>query len=170
MVFCELNEFFTSHGIAMCVLSVAVCVVTETVSFAFKGKLPPVFNYLPFVLGIIAQSVFLLIKGEWTIESALGLGLVCGSLSEIWSAILFRIKTKRPVCDNAAILLIEGIIKDFLPEEAVENTAKEIYSVLNTNDAAKKIANILSVHLDKGVNALDLATLIITSVFSIREK
>ncbi len=170
MFFCELKDFFIGYGIQTCAFSVGVFVFTEIISAVFKGKLHSFFNYLPFVLGIAAESVYLLILGSWNFNDALSLGLVTGSLSEVLSAVFYRIKSKRSLTFDPKLLLIEGIVKDFAPEENVKEIAEKIVLCIDDAEAVEKIAEILSPAIKEGANAKDVANLIVTSVLALKEK
>ena len=170
MFFVEIKDFFLGYGLTTCIFAIAIFAFNEILSAIFKGKLHSFFNYLPFISGIVVESVYLLIIGAWNFGDAISLGLVCGSLSEILSAILLRIKNKTAPSGTPKILLIEGIIKDFIPENAVKETAEEIYSLVLTPNAPEKIAEVLAPIIKPDAKAIDIANLIVTSVLSIGKK
>ena len=169
MFFVEIKDFFLGYGLTTCAFAVDIFVFNEILSAILKGKLHSFFNYLPFILGLAVESTYLLIVGEWNFGEAISLGLVCGSLAEILGAVLLRIKNKNALTFNPKVLLIEGIIKDFIPEENVKPCAEKIYFLLTEPDAPEKIAEVLAPFVKEGANAVDIANLIITSVISLGE-
>ena len=170
MVFCEIKNLAEAYGIITCVFSAGIFTVTELVSSAFKNK-PAFIGYLPFFLGIAAETVYLIIKGEWTFLGSFGGGVICGSLSEMLSAILYRIKNGKKACFNATLLLVEGIVKDFLPEERVNDVSERICALLKEDNATEKIAEILKESVPDGkTDVFGLATLIVASTLSIGDE
>lgn len=170
MFFCEIGDFFEAYGIITCVFAAGICIVTEAVSLAFKNK-PAFINYLPFFLGLTVEAVYLIIIKEWTFAGMIGGGILCGSLSEILSAILYRIINGKRICFNATLLLVEGIVKDFLPEDKVKDVSEKICVFLAEDKATEKIAQVLAENVTDGkTDVLGLATLIVTSVLSIKDK
>ena len=169
MVFCNIGNLLDAYGIVTCLFSAGIFIVTETVSIIFKNK-PAFMNYLPFFLGIAVETVYLLINNEWTVLGAIGSGVICGSLSEIFSAILYRIRKGKKVCFDARLLLVEGIVKDFLPEEKVKDVSERICAFLGEDKATEKIAAVLAENVTDGkTDVLGLATLIVTSVLSLKD-
>lgn len=170
MVFCEIENLLNAYGIITCVFSAGIFIVTEIVTLVFKNK-SAFIGYFPFIMGIAVEAIYLIIIGEWTIVGTLGGGVICGSFSEILSAVFYRLKNGKKVSFNARLLLVEGIIKDFLPEEKVKEVSERICAFLNEENATEKIAEILSesVPLDK-IDVFGLATLIVTSVLSVKNK
>lgn len=170
MVFCEIENLLDAYGIITCIFSAGIFIVTEIVSLIFKNK-PAFLNYLPFFLGITVEAVYLIIKGEWTFLGMLGGGVICGSLSEILSAVLYRIKNGKKLCFDAKLLLVEGIVKDFLPEEKVKDVSEKICALLKEENATNKIAEVLKENIPDGkTDIFGLATLIVTSVLSVKDK
>ncbi|MBO4594184.1 MAG: hypothetical protein J5697_00610 [Clostridia bacterium] len=170
MVFLNIGNFVDAYGTITCIFSAGIFIVTELVSLVFKNK-PAFINYLPFFLGIATETVYLIISGEWTFWGTFGGGVICGSLSEILSAIFYRIKNGKKMCFNARLLLVEGIVKDFLPEERVKDVSERICAILKEANATEKIAEILNENMPDGkTDVFGLATLIIASTLSIGDE
>ncbi len=132
-----LQDFLVSYSLPTLIIAFVVCLVRLILN-KFFGTLPKLIkSYIPFLLAMILYFVYdviFVIKQIIITSQTFYGGLISGSLSAIIFSTITKICKGRPVGSNATILLIEGILNDYVTQEALSKTAIEIEQALSSNE------------------------------------
>ena len=132
-----LQDFLVSYSLPTLIIAFVVCLVRLILN-KFFGTLPKLIkSYIPFLLAMIlyfAYDVIFVIKQIIITSQTFYGGLISGSLSAIFFSTITKLCKGRPVGSSATILLIEGILNDYVTQDILAKTAIEIEKVLSTKD------------------------------------
>ena len=168
-----LTEFFASYSLPTIIIAIIVAVVSLLVNGFLKDKLNAIIRtYLPFAFAIILYFAFDMIfvfKAFIFKEQTLYAGILAGSLSMVITSIINRIRKGKPLTVSQTILIIEGILNGYIPEQNLSSTAKALESEIEKSQTpcvdtlAQIIKNNSSTQLDNDEYLL-IARLILTAV------
>jgi hypothetical protein len=163
----------------MVTIAVIVCLVTTILNKVLKNKLKTSLTvYLPTILAILIR--FFVKYFTIGVESALSLdtvyeGLIIGSLSTVISVIVSKIISGKPI-SSPRVLLLEGILGEFVNKEHVQSVTNEILLVIEDDgdDLAKtnKVSEIIFNYTNLEMNneqIENLSIFIIKSVSGIKK-
>ena len=178
----QLNNLQIFSGLidlSMVTIAVIVCLVTTILNKVLKNKLKTSLTvYLPTILAILIR--FFVKYFTIGVESALSLdtvyeGLIIGSLSTVISVIVSKIISGKPI-SSPRILLLEGILGEFVNKEHVQSVTNEILLVIEdegddltkTNKVSEIIFNYTNLEMDNE-QIENLSIFIIKSVSGIKK-
>lgn len=169
-----LQDFLAFYSLPTLIIATSVCVVSLTL-FKFLPNIPKaVKTYLPFTLSIALhfayESIFVLgyiSFGKHTLYA----GLLSGSLSLIISSTIKRISKGKTLGLKATVLLIEGLLEEYVSANVLEKTAILIDQVISDQNLSTELVeqsvveHITNNSLDiEKQDATNLAKLIIQAV------
>ena len=156
MDFILLKDFLTYYSLPTLCVSVAVSLLTFLVDKKFKNKLPDhLRSFLPFILAVIFYFAYdiIFVCNEFMIKTdALYAGILSGSLSIIICKSVKKIASGKPLTFSATVLLIEGILQEYISENKVFDVAIKLDKLLSSNDKSnpnkENVINELKLHAE----------------------
>lgn len=138
MDFMLLKDFLTYYSLPTITVAIIVSLLTFAVDKLFKNKLPDLLrSFTPFILAIAFYFGYdiLLVHQAFILKTdALYAGILSGSLSIIICKSVKKIMSGKPLTFSATILLIEGILQEYINESKVFDVAVKIEKMLLSND------------------------------------
>lgn len=175
----NLQIFSRLIDLSMVTIAVIVCLVTTILNKVLKNKLKTSLTvYLPTILAILIR--FFVKYFTIGVESALSLdtvyeGLIIGSLSTVISVIVSKIISGKPI-SSPRVLLLEGILGEFVNKEHVQSVTNEILLVIEDDgddlDKTNKVSEIIFNYTNLEMNneqIENLSIFIIKSVSGIKK-
>lgn len=172
-----LQDFFLSYSLPTLAIALICCIVRLTLE-KFFNKLPKLFvTYIPFILAMLLyfgyDMIFVINKFYFT-KGALYAGILSGSLSAIFYSAVNKIAKGKPLGANATILLIEGILSEYVSQDILTKTALEIEKVLLVEDDTileEQVVETLSYNCSSlsSTDIFHLAKLIIAGAKSLKK-
>ena len=133
-----LENFLTSYSVPTIVISIITCVFALIFEISLKDKVnKKQIIYLSILVSITMQIVYdCVILGQATVSpNTIVAGSVAGSLSIAISAFIKKVYKGENLPNSVAGLLIEELIKDYVTNEKISETALSIESLIrNEND------------------------------------
>lgn len=176
-VFMYLSEFIESlalYGLPAVVMSVLAEGCTLLLVRLCRIQNTALKNILPFLFGVAFSCLYNLIfqgAGSVFTEETLYTGILCGSLSTVYGAILNRTLSKKAEPDRESIVI--GQLNGFVRPEELSDTAKAICAALEEGADEQAIAAIIAAH---GTEAADdetarrLAAFLLAAVEALKEE
>ncbi len=172
------QDILASYSLPTIIIAIIVLVVSLTLS-KFFNKLPKLAKvYFPFFLATLlyfAYDMIFVIEAFTFRTETLYAGVVSGSLSAIICSWIKRIKQGNVTSASSTLVLIEGILQDYLDKSILTKTAYEIENLisLGSDDTSneKGIIDTLT-SVASNISTIDichLAKLIIVAVNSIKK-
>ena len=172
-----LQDFFLSYSLPTLAIALVCCSARLILEKFFK-KLPKLFvSYIPFILAMLLyfgyDMIFVINKFYFT-KGAFYAGILSGSLSAIFYSAVNKIAKGKPLGANATILLIEGILSEYVSQDILTKTALEIEKVLLVEDdmvLEKQVVETLTYNCSSlsSTDILHLAKLIIAGAKSLQK-
>ena len=141
--------FLSSYSLPTLVISALVTVIMFFVCKFLQHKLPPAFTgYLPFLLGIAFNFIYMIIFigiNALSVSEVLSVGFLCGSLSQVFSALVKRIFSGNLNDLNALSLVIEENLGVYIKKQSLTVCILDVKSLIvrcaNEDDqtVAKKV-------------------------------
>ena len=165
-----LENFLTSYSVPTIVISIITCVFALIFEISLKDKVnKKQIIYLSILVSITMQIVYdCVILGQATVSpNTIVAGSVAGSLSIAISAFIKKVYKGENLPNSVAGLLIEELIKDYVTNEKISETALSIESLIrNENDELleNKISLVIFENSIEGTSktqAMQIARLII---------
>lgn len=131
-------------------------------------------NILPFLFGVAFSCLYSLIfqgAGSVFTEETLYTGILCGSLSTVYGAILNRTLSKKAEPDRESIVI--GQLNGFVRPEELSDTAKAICAALEEGADEQAIAAIIAAARHGGSGrrtARQLAAFLLAAVEALKEE
>ena len=147
-VFMYLSEFIESlalYGLPAVVMSVLAEGCTLLLVRLCRIQNTALKNILPFLFGVAFSCLYSLIfqgAGSVFTEETLYTGILCGSLSTVYGAILNRTLSKKAEPDRESIVI--GQLNGFVRPEELSDTAKAICAALEEGADEQAIAAIIA--------------------------
>ncbi len=172
-----LQDFFVSYSLPTLTIAITTCIVRLTLEKFFKKLYKLFFSYIPFLFAILLyfgyDMIFVTSKFVFTKEAFYG-GVLSGSLSVIFYSSINKICKGKPISASATILLIEGILNQYVTQDVLAKTAIEIEKVLLIEDDTimhQQVVETLTYNCSNisGDEVVHLAKLIIAGAKSIKE-
>ena len=130
----NLDGFFTNYTLPTIIVAVVVAIIYIVLTIIFADKLfRPVKTFFPFICSLLLYYLYELIfvKAHFPpSQSTLSCGIVAGSLSTMIVAVIKRIKKGKTSPVDAVILVIEGIVCDYVNDSALSITSLAIKELL----------------------------------------
>ncbi len=127
--------FLQSYTLPSVIISIASAIVYILIDRFFGEKIRfTVKTYIPFATGIILNFFYdAIICGNGFNFSAeiLSSGLLCGSLSTAIFAAAKRVARGETDKIDAVLLIIEGILRDYVSDSAINVTAKAVMDIIS---------------------------------------
>ncbi|MBE7081119.1 MAG: hypothetical protein E7372_00985 [Clostridiales bacterium] len=172
-----LQDFLLSYSLPTLTIALICCIVRLTLEKFFKKLSKMLVGYIPFILAMLLyfgyDMIFVINKFYFT-KGALYAGVLSGSLSAIFYSAVKKIAKGKPLGTNATILLIEGILSEYVSQDILTKTALEIEKVLLEEDDSileKQVVNTLTYNCSSlsSADILHLAKLIIAGAKSLQK-
>ena len=172
-----LQDFLVSYSLPTLTIAGIVCIVRLILKKFFEHFPKPIISYIPFVLAIIlyyAYQIVFVNEGVCFTKGAFYGGVLSGSLSAIFYSALNKIFKGKPINANATLLLIEGILSDYLAQDILTKTAMQIEKLLSINDSTlleQQVVDTLSYNCSELSNndIIHLARLVLSGIKSIKK-
>lgn len=130
-----LEDFFTSYSLATVLIATVSSVISLVINYLFKDKLHRIISaFLPFILAVICYFIyeFIIISEQFLLsEKYFYAAVMCGSLSTVITSIINKIKSGKPLSLSPTLLLIEGLLSEFVDQKVLSSTAIEIEQMIN---------------------------------------
>jgi len=129
----NLLGFLESYTLPSLIISAITAVAYILFDRFFSEKIKfSVKSYFPFATGILLNFLFELISTKRLSFGAeiFSSGILCGSLATMVFALFKRIKRGETAKFDAVLMIIEGIICDYVSDSAINVTAMAIRSIL----------------------------------------
>ena len=176
MDFIILKDFLVSYSLPTVIISFSVALCCILLGVIFKEKLSAVKGYLPFILSTLSYLVYdMVCLGKITFrEETFYAGILCGSLSVFICSTLKKIG--KGETNGSALLLIEGLIKSYIIEEKLSETALSLDNLIaqNNGDDENLLDNIYKLLKGNALTTISdddvvkLAYLVIKTVKSLK--
>ncbi len=172
-----LQDFFVSYSLPTLAIALIACIVRLILEKSFKKLSKQFLSYIPFLLAILLyfgyDMIFVIHKVSFTKGAFYG-GILSGSLSVIFYSSINKISKGKPLGANATILLIEGILNEYVSQDILTKTALEIEKVLSIEDDTvmhQQVVDTLTYNCTNisSADVIHLAKLIITGAKSIKK-
>ncbi len=173
----NIANFFANYSLPTLVISLIVAIIVEVIDLATKNKIPSKLKgYIPAILAIILQfiynSIFVYKQLAFNLDVFYS-GIMCSSLSTIFSVFIEKLINGTLTKKEAVILLIEGVISGFVPDGSQNKIAKEINllikKVTDEQEALDGILQLLQEVTDSDIDDLvKIASEIINSVKKVK--
>lgn len=174
-----IKDFLANYSLPTLIIAVGVFIICSVLFHFLKSKISAnLKTYLPFISCVVIYFAYdmIFVERAFTLKGeAFYAGILCGSLSVVFSTAVDKIATGKPLQLSATALLIEGILDGFITSGTLTETAILIENVLlstEINDNAKKqnVMSTIQQHSDKPLTQAELmniTNLIMKSVDSI---
>lgn len=176
--------FLKTYSVPTLIISLAISLITLIVQKFLYEKLPlTLIDYLPFLLGIIFNGIYLLIVRNVCYEllaEIISAGIICGSLSTVFTAFVKRILSGKKEPFSAVSLSIEETLGKYVIDEKRGICLIQVKSLIingfSSNKEEKEISQEVALLLKNNTKEkteselLSIASLTVKSALTLLKK